>query len=152
MEPDRYRISNKLYILAIICLVIGLSLFSFSLYIAPFLLWELNYDVPEVITHLITLFEYKYEYATVISKLLVWMIFFIPSLITGFFAYYFSNRIDTKVYQAEAPENYEKNTPISEEIYRKIRESAGLCFKIVLLMIAIVLIVLLLHAFIGLTI
>ena len=151
MEPDRYKINHKLYILGIICLVVALSLFSFSLFIAPFLLWQLDYDVPELIINLITLFEGKYEYGAGSSKLLVWMIFFVPSLITGFFAYYISNRIDSEIYKSEIPRRYEGKMPISAEISKQIRESAGLGLKIILLMIAIVVIVLLLHAFIRLT-
>lgn len=151
MEPDRYKANHKLYILGIICLVVALSLFSFSLFIAPFLLWQLDYDVPEIITNLITLFEDKYEYGTVASKLSVWMIFFLPSLIAGFFAYYISNRIDSEIYKVEIPERYEEKMPVSEEISKQIRESAGLGLKILLLMIIIVVIVLLLQAFIRLT-
>lgn len=151
MEPDRYKTNNKLYISGIIFLIVALSLFSFSLYIVPFLLWELHYDVPEMITNLITLFEDKYEYSTVSSKLLVWIIFFIPSLITGYVAYYISNRLDNQIYRTETPERYEEKMPVSEEISRQVRESAGLGLKIILLMIAIVIIVLLFEGFIRLT-
>ncbi len=151
MEPDRYKINNKLYVLGIICLVVALSLFSFSLFIAPFLLWQLNYDVPELITNLITLFEGKYEYGAVSSKFLVWMIFFIPSLITGFLAYYISNRIDREIYKSEFPDRYMEKMSISGEISKQLRDSAGLGLKIILLMIVIVIIVLLLHTFIRLT-
>ncbi|MCL9685003.1 hypothetical protein [Legionella maioricensis] len=151
MEPDRYKTNHKLYISGIICLVIALSLFSFSLYIVPFLLWQLDYDVPDLITTLITLFEYKYEYGIVSSKLIVWLIFFVPSLITGFFAYYVSNRIDSEIYKSELPKKYETKMPVSGEISKQIRESAGLGLKIILLMVVIVVIVIFLQAFIRLT-
>ncbi len=144
MEPDRYQSNNKLYIIGIICLVLSLSLFFFSLYIAPFLIWHLNYEVPSIVAILAANFEQQYNFTEGQANTLVWFIFFIPSLITGYIAYYVSNRIDNQIYRLGREEQQEKK-PASPQATREIRESAGLAFKIIFLMVAIVAIILLLQ-------
>jgi hypothetical protein len=151
MEPDRYKNNHILYIFGIICLILSLTLFFFSLFIAPFLIWHLNYNVPDLIDALITIFEEDYEYSTVVSKALVWLIFFIPSLITGFLAYYISNRIDNQIFKVETQVEEEEKKIDSLEVKRQLKESAGIGFKIILLMIVIVGIILMLELFIQST-
>jgi len=152
MEQDRYKNNNKVYIIGIICLVVAITFFFFSMYIAPFIIWDLKYDVPDVITSLITLFRENYGYSLGVSKIIVWLIFFLPSLITGFISYYISNYIDNKIYKLDIRTNEEeKKTKLSPETIRKIKESASIGGKILLLMIGIVVIILLLEAFIQLT-
>lgn len=152
MEPDRYNNNNRIYIIGIICLVIAITFFFFSMYIAPFMIWNLKYDVPELITSLITLFHENYEYSLGVSKIIVWLIFFIPCLITGFVSYYISNYIDNKIYNLDIKTNAEEEkTKISPDTIRKIKESASIGGKIILLMIAIVFIIFLLHEVIQLT-
>ncbi|CEG56995.1 hypothetical protein [Legionella fallonii] len=145
MEPDRYESNNKLYILGIICLISALSLFFFSLYIAPFLIWHLNYEVPGIVTILAANFEQQYNMSEGQANTLVWFIFFIPSLITGYIAYYVSNRIDNQIYKVGDAGKEQERKNIPPPVTRDISESAGLAFKIIFLMVAIVAIILLLQ-------
>jgi len=140
MEQDRFGQNNKLYITGIICLVISLGLFFFSLYILPYFLWELNYGVPSFIIDMLAMFQDDYLYTVSGSKWIVWMIFFIPSLITGFISYLISNYIDNKIYGIKSNESGEKLT--AEEIQKQIKESASLGGQILALMVVIVVIIL----------
>lgn len=152
MEPDRFKNNHILYVLGIICLILSLTLFFFSLFIAPFLLWHLSYDVPGIIDGLIAVFEEDYNYSTAASKALVWLIFFIPSLITGFVAYYISNHIDNQILHIETIVDEEEIKTDSLDAKRQLRESISIGFKIILLMIVIVGVALMLQVFIKLTI
>ncbi|RUR12211.1 hypothetical protein [Legionella sp. km772] len=86
--------SNKVFILGVICLVLSLGFLLFSLYILPFLLWDLAYDVPDMVTNMTSMLQDDYDYSSAGSKLIVWLVFFIPGLITGCISYYISNRLD----------------------------------------------------------
>lgn len=86
--------NNTMFIMGVISLVLSLGFLLFSLYILPFLLWNLNYDVPDIVTDITSSLQDDYDYSVGGSKLIIWLIFFIPGMITGFIAYYISNRID----------------------------------------------------------
>ncbi|HEN5600444.1 TPA: hypothetical protein U6322_002607, partial [Legionella pneumophila] len=93
MQHNIYE-NSKLHILGIICLVTSLGLFFFSLYIVPFLIWQLDYDIPDFISNMIAYGEDEYYFSPITSKTLVWLIFFTPSIIMGYLSYYISNYID----------------------------------------------------------
>ncbi|HAT5055574.1 TPA: hypothetical protein I9781_002953, partial [Legionella pneumophila] len=80
MQHNIYE-NSKLHILGIICLVTSLGLFFFSLYIVPFLIWQLDYDIPDFISNMIAYGEDEYYFSPITSKTLVWLIFFTPSII-----------------------------------------------------------------------
>ena len=145
MEQDRFGNNNKLYIVGIVCLVLSLGLLLFSLYILPYLLWELNYNVPSFIIDLLETLQDDYLYTPSGSKWVVWLIFFIPSVITGFISYLVSNYIDNKIYgiQSKSAESGEKLT--AEEIQKQIKESASLGGQILALMVLIVVVILLIQ-------
>lgn len=145
MEPDRYKHNNKLYICGIICLILALSFFFFSLYIIPFLVWHLHYEVPETITILVTYFEQQYRFSSGEASVLVWLIFFIPGLIAGYIAYYISNHIDNQIHKLDIIDEEPQKAPAQTQITREMKESAGLAFKIIFLMIMIVVIIFLLE-------
>jgi uncharacterized protein involved in cysteine biosynthesis len=128
-----------------ICLVFCLGFLFFSLYILPYLIWELHYNVPTIILDLIATLQDDYYYSAGASKVIVWLIFFIPSLITGLISYFVSNYIENQIYKTEIkPEENQENPP-SGEIGRQIKESASLGLKIFSLMILIIIVILLLQ-------
>jgi hypothetical protein len=148
MEQDRYSNNNTLYILGIISLILALSLFFFSMYILPFLVWNLHYDVPDFISSMIMYFEDAYFYSVNTSKVLTWLIFFIPSFITGYISYYISNYIDDQILGLARKTDPEEAKETSLEIQQDVKESLGLAAKIIILMILIIVIILLLQAFV----
>lgn len=85
---------NKIFIAGVICLVLSLGFLLFSLYILPFLIWDLAYDVPDMVTDITSNLQEDYDYSSAGSKLIVWLVFFIPGVITGVISYYISNLID----------------------------------------------------------
>ncbi|PWY55265.1 hypothetical protein DGG96_12420 [Legionella qingyii] len=151
MEQDRFSSNSKLYILGMICLVFCLGLFFFSLYILPFLAWGLNYNVPEVIMTLLSSLQDDYNYSVGSSKFIVWLIFFVPSLITGLISYFVSNHIDNNLYKSELNIKEEQESPPSKQIGKEIKESAGFGLKILGLMILIVIAIFLLQYLIQIT-
>jgi len=145
MEYDRYENHNKLYILGIICLLCAMGFFLFSMFITPYLIWSLKYDVPDMINNLIAFFEYNYNLSPTESRLIVWLIFFLPSLITGYVSYYISNQIDDQIYGFDAPESDVDETVAAAEVRQRWQVSLGLGAKILFLMMVIVAAILLLH-------
>ncbi|KGP63817.1 membrane protein [Legionella norrlandica] len=148
MQGNMYE-NSKLHIVGIICLVISLGLFFFSIYIIPYLIWGLYYDVPDFVSNMISYAEDQYYYSTATSRVIVWLIFFVPSLITGYFSYYISNYIDKK--NLKLTEEFEEKA--QEELKSKslgqIRDSTILGIKIILLMILILAVIFLLQTLIS---
>ncbi|HAT1922239.1 TPA: hypothetical protein JAZ42_01645 [Legionella pneumophila] len=150
MQHNIYE-NSKLHILGIICLVISLGLFFFSLYIVPFLIWQLDYDIPDFVSGMIAYGEDEYYYSPATSKTLVWLIFFTPSLIMGYLSYYISNYIDKNQLklQDESLKSMQEKSPSKPAGLGK--DSAILGFKIVLLMVLIIAIIFLLQILFDLT-
>ncbi|HAT8087920.1 TPA: hypothetical protein JA315_09275, partial [Legionella pneumophila] len=64
MEHSGYDNNGKLSIMGIICLIIFLVLFFFSVFIMPFLIWELHYNVPDFVSNMIAYLEDTYYYSS----------------------------------------------------------------------------------------
>jgi Na+-transporting methylmalonyl-CoA/oxaloacetate decarboxylase gamma subunit len=123
----------------IVCLLLCLSLVFLVLYILPYLIWKLNYDLPEFITTMIAFFQDKYYATELRSRVYVGLVLFIPILVTGFVSYYVSNFIDDEIYKNELTSDEaieEKNH--SDEIKRDIKESATIGFEIIGLIILVI--------------
>ncbi|HDV5711076.1 TPA: hypothetical protein RJD49_002798 [Legionella pneumophila] len=151
MEHNWYDSNSKLSVMGIICLIIFLVLFFFSMFIMPFLIWELHYNVPDFVSNMIAYLEDTYYYSSPVSKTLVWLTFFIPCLITGYFSYYISRSIDKKNLLKDANIDEEQSKEISSVTNEQIKESASLGFKILILMAAIILIIFILQEFVKFT-
>lgn len=150
MQNKIYEYS-KLHIIGIICLVVSLGLFFFSFYIVPYLIWQLDYDIPDFIMDMISYGEDEFFYSSTISRLIVWLLFFIPSLVTGYIAYYISNYIDKKKLHLEKKSEEQPQQESSSQPSGSARDSAMLGFKIILLMILIIAAIFLLQALINVT-
>ncbi|QMT60254.1 hypothetical protein [Legionella sp. PC997] len=151
MEQDRFSQNSKLYILGMICLVLCLGLLFYSLYLLPYLAWGLNYNVPEMVMTLLSSLQDDYNYTVGQSKLIVWLMFFVPSLITGLISYFVSNHIDNNLYKSELKPQEEQENPPSKQIGKEIKESAGFGLKILALMILIVMAIFFLQYLIQVT-
>ena len=86
--------NNTIFIIGIICLVLSLGLILFALYILPYLVFDLGYNVPELLIGYIHILQDKYGYSSASSKFIVWLTFLIPGLITGYVSYYISHYLD----------------------------------------------------------
>lgn len=146
MEYDRYKDNHLMYIGGIISLVLCLACVIFSLYILPFLIFGLRYDIPHFILLLLDWLQVDYSLSYPTSALLVWFLFSIPGLNAGFISYYVSNDIDNRLLGLEPEKNQLDVMENASELNRKRRESIDLAFKILFLMLLVVLVILLLHS------
>lgn len=139
MESDRYQRHHVLYFVGIVSLLICLSLVFLVLYILPYLIWQLNYDLPEFITTMIAFFEEKYSVTELRSRIYVVILLIIPIVVTGFVSYYVSNFIDDEIYKNELTSDEvieQKNH--SDDVKQEIKESATVGFEIIGLIILVI--------------
>lgn len=85
---------NKVFIAGVICLVLSLGFILFSIYILPYLIFDLGYNVPEFLVDYIHLLQDKYAYSSFGSKFLVWLTFAVPGFIAGYASYYISHYLE----------------------------------------------------------
>ncbi len=97
------------------------------------------------------MYQDDYHYTSAGSKTVVWLIFFIPCVITGLISYFVSRHLDNQMYGNELNPNVDEGKS-SVEIQKQLKESASFGGKILGLMIAIVVVILLLQYFIQSTV
>ncbi len=139
MEYDRLSSDNKIFFFGIFCLVLCLGFVLFSLYILPYMIWNLHYDIPAVILNLLAKLVDDYHYTSTSSKIMVWLLFIVPGLISGFISYLVSHYIDSQ--NGLEPPIEEQEKLDHAQIKKEIKESANLGLKILSLMIGVVLII-----------
>lgn len=140
MEADRYKQNHKLFIFCMICLLLSLSLFSLSLFILPHFIWGWNYNVPEFVYDLTQwLIEY-HAFTETGAKIMVFLMVFIPALITGFISYITSNMIENKV--LEIPET---TNPDENKVPLELKETFSLSMKIILLIVLVIIVMFLIQ-------
>lgn len=150
MEYDRMGGNNKLFIFGVICLVTSLGLLFFSLYLLPYFIWELSYNVPDFILGFLATLQDDYHYSSAGSKTVVWLGFFVPCVITGIISYFVSHYLDNKI-PGIAPEVEPEQEKPEGETQKQIKESASLGLQILGLMVIIVVAILLLQYFVQST-
>jgi len=133
MENDRYKQSPALYITGIISLVISLTLFAFTAYILPYLIFEWRYDIPEFIAHWHHGLQLKHAFSEAAASWLIFLFFFLLACLSGIVAYYASNHVDNAIYGIE-PEPVEK----PEEVRVELTEGTRLVFKIIFLILVVI--------------
>jgi hypothetical protein len=136
MEIDRYQHNHKLFITSMICLVLSLSLFVFSFYILPNFIWDWDYDIPEFLYTWQAWFVDHYNFSDRGAKIIVFLICFIPALITGFISYLTSNRIDNEVLGL-VPERLPGENEPSHEIKETFSFTVRLIFIIILVLVVL---------------
>lgn len=134
MEYEKIGANSKLFIFGMICLVISLGLLLLSLYILPYFLWELHYSVPDFILELLASYQDDYGYSLGTSKAIVWFSFFGPCVVFGLISYFASRHLDSLQYEIPSTSNSEKS---NIDIQKELKDSAGLGFKIIGLIVLI---------------
>lgn len=125
MESDRYQKNSKLFILGIVALLCSLSLLAFGLYILPYLLWDLFYQVPSFVLTWREVVKNFYHVSEHGAAWIVFLIFILPAVLFGYISYLASNYIDNSIFNvsSEVPEK-----PTVEK--KEWRETFGWVFKI----------------------
>jgi hypothetical protein len=142
--------NDKIFICGIICLVLALGLLFFSLYILPYMIWEFHYDVPDFILTMISDYQGNYNYSPGSSKAIVWLFFFIPSLIFGYISYFISNYID-KSAQEQQTLTEEVGSKEPTRSRESLKESASLGIKLLAIIVLIFAVVFILQKFFAVT-
>lgn len=101
MEQDRYQKNHKIFIIGLFSLLLSLSLFAFSFYVMPNLLFGWYYDVPLFVMNLVEWLQYSYNYSSGAASKLIFLVIFLSALFFAGVAYYCSNRIDNQIYSSE---------------------------------------------------
>jgi hypothetical protein len=102
MEPDRYQLNKKLFILSMLSLLLCLPLLAFALFLFPFLIFNWVYDIPSFIYEWREWLKESYSLSTMGAGLLIFLFFFTLSLLFGFISRKASNHIDEEIYHIEA--------------------------------------------------
>lgn len=132
MEPDRFRQNEYLYILGILFLVISLCLFAFTLYLTPYLLFKWVYDVPEFIVNWVHWLQRHKGYSDTGSRLVVFVLFLITSILTATVTYFSSHTIENKIHVEETTEEEIEETPRER---RDRRDTYRLLIQIMLIVL-----------------
>lgn len=114
MENDRFTQNRKIFTICMISLLLSLSLFAFAFYILPNLLWDWNYDVPEIIFTWRMWFVNSYGFSERRAKGIIFLIFFIPALITGMISYFTSNQIENEILGVVKEKAVEENVVVTD--------------------------------------
>lgn len=132
MAEDLYQKNHTLYIVGLISLVVGLTLFIFTLYMLPHLLFGWRYDIPSFIMDWREWIQFRYGIREVAAARLVLVLLFIVSVLCLLVAYFSSNNLDKELITSEV-EEIEKPARIKEST----KEELSLGLKILLIIISV---------------
>lgn len=85
-----------LFFLGIVFLVFSLALVLFAIFSFPNLILDARYDTPDFLMYILASLQDNYRFSETNSKLIAWLIFFIPGIIFGWISYRISNRLDLR--------------------------------------------------------
>ncbi|PJD90727.1 MAG: hypothetical protein CK424_08650 [Legionella sp.] len=134
MEPDRYQQSHFSYIAGVCCLFLSLGLFAFSLYLLPYLFFDWQYNVPQMITDFSAMLQSNYAMSTNGIAWVICLGLFLPAVILFIVADVLSNKIDKQIYGMQPEKKPKTTSPIEGPA---TTESKGLVFKIVMMIVVI---------------
>lgn len=111
----------------IYCLTVLLTFLGFALYLFPYLLWGLNYDVPPFIVSWQVWLEMEYNLSMTWSKWVLLCCFIAVTILVSFLAFWVSQASETRLVKALTPKIYSNQ-------YEKIKYPwVPLLLKVILL-------------------
>lgn len=97
MPNDRYEVNKPVYIIGLISQICSLASLMLACYILPYLIWGLNYDVPEFISHWQTFLQDKFDYTDqAANRAILWTLFG-SSIMFGLISYWASHYLDKHI-------------------------------------------------------
>ena len=94
MEQSRYQENHGLYIVGLICLTLGLLFLGVTLYLAPFIFFHWNIDIPMQYFMVIEWLHHDFELNETNAARIFWDFFLVLGLIFMIIADVISNYID----------------------------------------------------------
>lgn len=122
LEQDRYQQNPKLYVFGMVMLMLFWFFTLITIYIIPFLIWNLNYNVPETIIAWQLHLEDTYQFSLQLSKLLTFLTVAVPALICMIVSWIISAYIDKQIVETEMNKD-RTSMSISEGPQKKITSS-----------------------------
>lgn len=110
MEPDRYQQHHILYIVGLLCLVLGMGLLSFGAYLLPFIWLGWHYILPVFIFSWLSFATDNYNFSPNEANWLLWLLFVVPGSILILIADVLSNKIDGDIYGSTLSEKGSRST------------------------------------------
>ncbi len=101
MEIDRYERNHKVFIIAMLSMIISLALLGFVLYMLPYLMFDWVYNVPSFIVTWSEWFVDNYNYSEHGARRIILLIFTIIECTFIFIAYLTSNSIEKQIFKPE---------------------------------------------------
>lgn len=135
MEVERFEKNRNLFIIGIVCLVLGLIFFILSFYTLPNLIFNWRYQIPTFIALLSGFLQANYNLQPKAAGWLIFLGIFAVSIILFIIAEVMSNKIDDKLYKdyySEKSINKIQKNRINEE-----QDSRALVFKIIFIIILV---------------
>jgi hypothetical protein len=134
MEADRFKHNQKYYIIGIICLIIGLTLLAFSLYIFPYVVFNWHYSVPYIVPIFRNILQVNYNLTMSAAGWLIFLGLFFTAIIMVVIAEILSNKIDGEIHHIYIEE---ANSSQTESVDVGAEESSGLVFKIIMIIVLV---------------
>ncbi len=133
MEREYNHQQNVLFVVNLISFLASLSLFAFSFYILPYLLWKWSYAVPAVVVDMQEWYMESYKFSDSRAAWMVFLTFIVPALFCGLLSSLLSHFVGNKIYPMKKP------TPVREaKIKNEVQSGAlGFGFKVLILMILV---------------
>jgi len=131
MEPDRFEQSHAYFITGIVCLLISLSFFGLSLYMLPYLIFNLHYSLPELMVDLFGYMLSNYQVSSTAATWIVFLMFLSVAIISAIIAYIASNHIDNKIHKVEVEE--EEKPQDWNKLKQGTKDSGRFLFKIIMI-------------------
>ncbi len=137
MEPDRFQQNSKLFIVGMICLLLGLTFLAIALFIIPYLLWNWHYGVPSMVVQLHQWFRDSYSFDNGGASWMVFLTFLIPAIIFVIISQWSSNHIEKQMYGMDL-DRPGRRMEIHKEIHDTLSFGLKLGILIVLVIIAVI--------------
>jgi len=102
MEADRYQVSHTLFIVGMISMLVCLALLAFSLFLFPYLIFNLRYPVPEFVAYWREWLLLAHGISHHAASWLILLCFFIPALCGFVISFLASNQIDNQIYNKKS--------------------------------------------------
>ena len=127
MEPDRFKQNKVVFIVAMVCLLISLTLVTLSLYLLPYLFFNWTYAIPGFVPNLMEWLNVDYAIKGLSASFIVFMLLFVPGVIAGFISKVASNSIENHIYGTE------KTQQDHEHLKKEVKATFGFGFKLIII-------------------
>lgn len=139
MEADRFGHNHRYYIVGIICLILSISLFAFSLFVFPYLIFGWHYSVPAILPIFSGIMQAEYKLAPLASGWLIFLGIFLPAIFLAVIADVLSNKIDSEIHNPDLNEDELEEETLKPAKRLKVgeKESKGLVLKILMIIVLV---------------